>query len=156
MNEQLKFFELDEKATLDDVKRKYRELCKRYHPDASNANTAALFIKLTNYYEWLLNNHKPVIPVVSKKKPILNKDATVYYRVLSKHVNDVKINSDGFTIYLPEKVLRQKTIIYCINGLEEFRITLDAGTELPTKGTITNLKGSAVVNIAPDKGIWST
>lgn len=59
MNEHLKRFELTENASLDDIKKKYRVLSKKYHPDLNPGIDNRLFVQLSISYEWLLENHIP-------------------------------------------------------------------------------------------------
>jgi len=48
---------LGDRATMDEIKRAYRRLCKKYHPDtttaASRANTEMIY-RLTEAYELLM------------------------------------------------------------------------------------------------------
>ena len=59
MNEHLKRFGLKEDVSLDDIKKKYRVLSKKYHPDLNPGIDAKLFVELSISYEWLIKNHEP-------------------------------------------------------------------------------------------------
>lgn len=57
MNEHLKRLKLKESASLDDVKKQYRILSKKYHPDLNPSIDRNIFVELSASYEWLLKNH---------------------------------------------------------------------------------------------------
>ncbi len=54
-----KLLDLADRATMDEIKRAYRRLCKKYHPDtttaASQANTEMIY-RLTEAYELLMRH----------------------------------------------------------------------------------------------------
>ena len=48
-----KVLELDSKASLDEVKKQYRELSKKYHPDNPTTGDTVKFQELTKAYNML-------------------------------------------------------------------------------------------------------
>ena len=54
MNDHLKFFGLTRNNSLDDIKKKHRELSKLYHPDLHPDIDTDLIVRLNVSYAWLL------------------------------------------------------------------------------------------------------
>ena len=52
-----KILEVDENCTKDDIKKKYRELCLRYHPDKNNGEDT-MFKQINEAYETLYDDKK--------------------------------------------------------------------------------------------------
>ena len=59
IEEHYKVLGLDSNANLKQIKRAYRKLAKRYHPDISKLpNTEAKFIDINEAYEFLIQQHR--------------------------------------------------------------------------------------------------
>jgi len=120
----LKRLECDEHSTIDDIKKQYRLLSKKYHPDLSGADTSELFIELTKSYEWLIVNHKP--------RPTINKDGIRLYRVLE--------GEGPYKIEIDKDTPRDKGItVYCMLDMKEFRLIIDSNVELPGTVKVSNV-----------------
>lgn len=70
---ELQILGLDEYASFDDIKKKYRELAKRYHPDI-NPSGEEKFKIIDTAYQYLLTNH------TQKSKPIISGDHDLRYQ----------------------------------------------------------------------------
>ena len=55
LEDALLFFSLSNTFTKDDLKRRYRELALKYHPDRGEYTSDVLFVQLMNYYSYLDN-----------------------------------------------------------------------------------------------------
>ena len=59
MKDYYQILEIDKKATVDEIKKAYRKLAKKYHPDVNKEESASeKFKELTEAYEVLSNNSK--------------------------------------------------------------------------------------------------
>ena len=55
LEDALLFFSLPRSFTKEDLKRRYRELALKYHPDRGEYTSDVLFVQLMNYYSYLDN-----------------------------------------------------------------------------------------------------
>lgn len=126
MREHLDRLECDEYSSIDDIKKQYRLLSKRYHPDLNGNATAALFIELTKSYDHLIAHHKP-----RKRLEQVPADAVRLYRVLEKK---------PYRIEIEKETPRDKGIvIFCMVDMIEFRLKIDKDLELPTTVRVSNV-----------------
>lgn len=121
----LKIFGLEDSATKDDIKSAYRTFAKKYHPDINKSAPPSLFIEATKAYNWLLDNH---IPVVKKSRIELSEKHKNYYKIITKTEKTVTVD-----LYDEKNELEEVTAIYFIEGYSEFRVVLPKGMKLPTK-----------------------
>ena len=49
--------EISNESSIDNVKKQYRKLSLKYHPDKNNNTTSEIFKKITNAYDYILNNN---------------------------------------------------------------------------------------------------
>ena len=49
--------EISNESSIDNVKKQYRKLSLKYHPDKNNNTTLEIFKKITNAYDYILNNN---------------------------------------------------------------------------------------------------
>ena len=59
MISQLQVLGLSSNASLEDIKKQYRTLSKKYHPDLNQESDSIKFINITVAYSWLLKNYQP-------------------------------------------------------------------------------------------------
>tara|TARA_B100000902_G_scaffold359021_1_gene374489 strand:- start:1105 stop:1908 length:804 start_codon:yes stop_codon:yes gene_type:complete len=57
LDECYNILEISNETSLDNVKKQYRKLSLKYHPDKNNNNTIDIFKKITNAYDFILNNN---------------------------------------------------------------------------------------------------
>lgn len=134
MNDHLKLFELEDFATLDDIKKRYKVLAKQYHPDTSKRDTTEQFIRLNKSFTWLMENHIPkskskVVRPISWGAP---QGKNIYHRIIEQeHKGTPFLNIYYFL--LPRQALDEDATIYCMDwqGIYDFNFNLPAGTKLP-------------------------
>lgn len=135
----LRTLECDDTATIEDIKKSYRKLSKKYHPDLNKSIDPKLFIALTVSYEFLLKNHTPQ---KKKKQP-----PNVYHNERFYRVFDGKY---PMVIELPiSSTEKDTTIFYMIEGTE-YRIHLDKGMPFPVTLDIT--RGNSTFRIYIKEG----
>jgi hypothetical protein len=144
INDCLKVLGCDNTATLDEIKKKYRKLSKKYHPDLNKSVDPMLFIRLNTSYEYLVAHHKP--QPKSKRPPMTAKNAPPFSPLddTMKEVERFYRVYDGkypMIITLPLSVLEKETIIFCMIDYTEYHIRLPKGTELPITVDIHNVRG---------------
>lgn len=129
---------VDEYATIADIKSAYRQLAKKYHPDYYKDGSEK-FREIQFSYEYLLNNHIP------KKKPKPTNGYEKFYRVFDKSTQP------EFTIKLPiEKVLKQGIIIFIMYDGQELRLIFDPGETFPKSIVVTNFNPNLLFHIQPN------
>ncbi len=75
-----KRLEISINATTDDIKKSYRRLALKYHPDINKSyNASSIFIEIHEAYEILVDIHKRSIYDELYKKTFLNESAIVAY-----------------------------------------------------------------------------
>ena len=121
-----KLFSLDETASLDDIKTRYRLLAKSLHPDVNKAVDAANnFMILQETYDYLMKHH--VQKVVFKGIKI--------YRILSSR------KLDCYNVTVPRGSCElDDVMLYCMIDTNEIRFNLKKGTKFPLDIETTNLK----------------
>lgn len=133
MNQYLKLLNLDDKASLDDIKSSYRRLAKLVHPDITKDN-GEKFKALVTAYEWLCDNFgkylEDTIEYTTRKPPKRSYQRfTKYYRVVETHKTDSW--RPQYVITLPERVLAHDTLVYyMLNDVEQSQLFVE-GTPLP-------------------------
>jgi hypothetical protein len=76
-------------TTLEEVKKEYKTLIKKYHPDNKNGNLEVMKI-INNEYEYIIKN---VVKFSSQKEQAKEvKFSTEIYNILSKIINIANIN----------------------------------------------------------------
>ncbi|QOI90235.1 hypothetical protein QKU58_gp096 [Pyramimonas orientalis virus] len=55
MQEQYKLLEVTENSSIEDIKKSYRRLCLKHHPDKNKTNDCGHFLKIKKAYEDVLN-----------------------------------------------------------------------------------------------------
>lgn len=140
--QRLKLLEITKESSIDDLKSSYRRLAKKYHPDLNKNLDGKLFNLLTESYDWLIENHKPVLhtPVLPKKS--LN-GYQKFYRIIPDRCRE-------FYIKLPIDNIDKPTVIICMIDLQEFRVFLEEKTTLPISLEIFNLHHPLRLNISSD------
>lgn len=134
----LHILNVDEYATIEDIKSAYRKLAKKYHPDYYKDGPEK-FREIQFSYEYLLKHHIP------KKKPKPTNGYERFYRVFDKSTKP------EFTIKLPiEKTLKQGIIIFCMYDGQELRLSFDAGETFPKSIVVTNFNPNLMIHIQPD------
>lgn len=145
MNAHLVLFGLKEDASLEAIKKKYRVLSKKTHPDLNPSVDKNKFIQLNISYEWLLANHVPVIkpketpkPLVKKEpaeQKIRKKDIPGHYKFFRDASNQRKFGSYGtqnINIELPISVLDNPAVIYIMLDMgQEIHLRIAQGTKFP-------------------------
>ena len=58
---------IDKLASSSDIKKAYRRLSLKYHPDRNENNTSSTFNEITTAYEHLTKNYKNLNPENKKK-----------------------------------------------------------------------------------------
>ena len=85
LDKYLKILELPENASLEEVKKSYRKLTIKYHPDRNKATDAASkFIEITEAYDALVIYFEDS-EVVESEEPIINEPETYVYRPQRRH-----------------------------------------------------------------------
>ena len=57
LEECYKILELSKESSFDNIKKQYRKLSLKYHPDKNNNTTSEIFKKITNAYNFIINNN---------------------------------------------------------------------------------------------------
>lgn len=134
-------------ATISEIKSKYKELAKLYHPDLNKAADAEdRFKQLGAAYQLLLN----ATPVVYK--PELKKTSRVVitqtiFRILEKP------HKGFYTIFYPTDKLESGTRLNFIDmfhedySFTEFSIDIDYDIKLPATLKITNKRGEYMIRV---------
>jgi DnaJ-class molecular chaperone len=67
--------EISNESSIDNVKKQYRKLSLKYHPDKNNNTTSEIFKKITNAYNYILNNNEENLnnTIVTKQNYYNNK-----------------------------------------------------------------------------------
>lgn len=125
MNVQLQTLGCNDYSTLEEIKKAYRALSLKCHPDLNKNIDPQKFIDLTKAYDWLMSNHKP------KKRPIKD-HSEKFYKQWSTLTSDMYV-------HLPIDFVHKDTSIYCMVRYTEFRVKLEAGTQLPVSLLIKNV-----------------
>lgn len=143
----LKTLGLDRHATQDDVKKAYRQLAMRFHPDTGGAlGNPRLFQEVHEAYEWCMTNHVPKV-----KKAKVEARHEKYFRII-----------DRLPAYIPFPfdVAEADAIVFVMldtstfldghwtSNSEEYKIVIKAGTKLPMKADV---KGGSITAIYDPK-----
>lgn len=140
--EHLEILECNEYSLIDEIKYQYKRLVKIYHPDLNPGIDRQLFVELTDSYNWLLQNHKPKL----RPKDISNCER--FYRVFNSKDSILSCS-------LPLKKVEVGTVIFCIWGMKEFTVFLEAGKQLPLKLILNNISSEPIeMNIVESKPEW--
>ena len=109
-----KLFSLDETASLDDIKNRYRLLAKSLHPDVNKAVHAAYnFMILQESYDYLLKHH--IQKVIFKLIKI--------YRILTSK------KQDYYYVNIPHGACEiDDVMLYCMIDTNEIRFNFKIGT----------------------------
>lgn len=135
----LQILNCDQYSSLEEIKKSYRSLSLKYHPDTSENTDTKLFLELKEAYDFLIIHHKP-----RKKKTIVEKDFDIFYRIF-----------DGLplVVNLPLVKTEKQTIIQCIFGSKEFRVILQPNVILPYEIDINNISPYPIrMRIFTEKG----
>lgn len=133
--QRLKLLEITHESSLEDLKSSYRRLAKKYHPDLNRGLDGKMFHLLTESYEWLLQNHKPIPP----KRSIVGYEK--FFRIIPNGIRE-------YPIFLPVKnVLECPLVIFCMHEYREFRVFLEKDDTLPKTIDILNLHKPLRLNI---------
>ena len=123
-----RILEFDRPVPLSELKHRYKELAKRYHPDLNKASDAEDRFKLiSNAYQLLLTITPPETKVV-KKKINTNVEHKIF-RVLdgkSKH----------HTIKYPAETILRNTMFYFMLGFNEYSAFTEDEIRLPANITL--------------------
>lgn len=67
--------EISNESSMDNVKKQYRKLSLKYHPDKNNNTTSEIFKKITSAYDFILNNNGEKLnnTIISKQNYYNNK-----------------------------------------------------------------------------------
>lgn len=85
-------------SSIDVIKKAYRKLSIKCHPDKNNNNTNEEFTNITNAYNYLLNKEKSLLVKSNKNIEINNTSNDVNYNSINKNINDCKeIMQNKFT-----------------------------------------------------------
>lgn len=57
LEECYKILEISKDSSFDNIKKQYRKLSLKYHPDKNNNTTSEIFKKITNAYNFIINNN---------------------------------------------------------------------------------------------------
>lgn len=123
LNDCLRVLQCNRYSTIDDIKKSYRVLSKRYHPDLNKSVDPKLFIELTDSYDYLLKHHVPEKPKAAPRPKIDNNEVDLFFRVHS--------GKYPIVIELPITETEKETMIFFMLNTIEYRIKLHAGVVLP-------------------------
>jgi hypothetical protein len=105
LNEELEdallFFSLPKAFTKEELKRRYRELALKYHPDRGEYTSDVLFVQLMNYYSYLEN----YLNLFYSESFGVSNDSVL-------HNSNQKITKDEYKIYKEIKTRESESILY--------------------------------------------
>ena len=100
-----KILEINNKASLDDIKKAYRRLSLKYHPDRNDNNTSSTFNEITTAYEYLTKNYNKILTKYSEPNISSNKynkyneysqlntsSNSIYNESNNDYIDDLEIN----------------------------------------------------------------
>ena len=137
----LEFFHLTRHSSIEEIKTEYRKAAKKYHPDLNKGIDPKMFTTSTKFYNYLLDNHKPV--AAPKPKADISKRIK-YFRLLTKMYNEI------ISIPYNDSELPEDIVIICMRNSIEFRINLNKGQKIPVTLEITNVGAPFLVTIKSD------
>lgn len=114
-------FHLDQSASFDDIKKKYKELVKQTHPDLNPGKDSKEFLKIQDSYDFLLKNHKQQTNEIKDKK--IEKE--LIYTLPSTIFNTLRLPKDA--------CINEEFILNCMfrNNSKIFKISLPKNTKFP-------------------------
>lgn len=133
-----KILDINENASIEEIKAQYRKLVKQYHPDVGGDKQK--FINLQASYEYLCANYRPRS---SDKNYKFNKIDYSFYEKFFRVFDEKSFKHNKLKIELPIQKNINGVIINCLFSLsymdKEFRIILNPGEHLPKHIKIKNI-----------------
>ena len=140
----LSMLELDKSASLEDIKRQYRLLSKKHHPDVNKDKDNTKFIEISTAYDWLTKNYVPILVSfpddietferVSRFKKVGNiyelnvplpfKEAVERVCVFIDEICE-GVSKHNRLMVVIEKGVKLPTTLYLTEGEKEYKITFN-------------------------------
>jgi hypothetical protein len=120
LQDSLDFFELKFNYTKEELKQKYHELAKKYHPDSSEFTSAEIFLEVLKHKEILETN------LLSKETKELKTDYEIYKEAK-------KIENESIRIYFQKRNLNHNLSSPELDYEIELKINLEKAKNLYLK-----------------------
>ena len=136
----LQLLNLDSRASPEDVKRSFRRLAMKYHPD--HGGSSQKFQQLDSAYKFLLANEH----LIKKSKLIIiPKGTPIFYRIL----NPRKTNKGFYDkISVPFNEIENDSVLWCMWDATEFRLFLHKGMKIPTKISVELAREKLIISVS--------
>lgn len=115
MEDKYKLLEVDANSTVEDIKRSYKRLCLKYHPDKCDGDSVK-FIEIKRAYEELLRVKETNINFFILFLNFINtfgkcNDITIRLRILLEDIYNKSVKKFTYT-RMNNKLLKQKELLY--------------------------------------------
>lgn len=131
-----KLFEIDRTASQEEIKKSYRRLAIRFHPDTGGSAREFLFVQ--EAYQWLSKNHVQQAPPKPKVQP-QKFDGIKLYRIFTPSFDREKKAWFVSTLVPFKCNATEKVQLMCMWDGMEFRVIMDQTVTFPITVEVTGL-----------------
>lgn len=116
----LELFNLNESSSLDDIKKRYRELAKEFHPDRNkDSNAHERFLLIKEAYEYLINNqsqnsHSVYFDNINLEKERIEKIRIAKERLKEYYKRKELKKAQQIDLFFKSKLWRVYTFFSCV------------------------------------------